>query len=78
MEQANPAFFTSVSVPEVQQRVAQHLANIYKQINTEIPHYILDYLKFSCLIDARQLRRFLGSEVYEHSIKETLSLLRDQ
>ncbi|MEL7045633.1 MAG: sugar phosphorylase [Pseudomonadota bacterium] len=31
MEQANPAFFTSVSVPEVKQRVAQHLASIYNQ-----------------------------------------------
>ncbi|MEM1190645.1 MAG: sugar phosphorylase [Pseudomonadota bacterium] len=29
MEQANPAFFTSISVPEVKQRVAQHLASIY-------------------------------------------------
>ena len=53
-----------------------HLAKVFKRFNAELPHYLLDYLKFSCLIDARALSQHLGDDFYNHTIKNTLQLLK--
>ncbi len=54
-----------------------HLVEIFnKRFNSELPHYLLDYLKFSCLIDAHELRQYLGKDFYKFTIKETLELLK--
>ncbi len=47
-----------------------------RRLNAEVPSYILDYLKFPCLIDSSALNRLLGADFYDYSIRETLSLLK--
>lgn len=53
-----------------------HLVEVFKRFNSELPHYLLDYLKFSCLIDAHKLSQYLGKDFYKFTIKETLELLK--
>ncbi len=40
------------------------------------PPYLLDYLRYSCLIDNKQLRQHLGDDFLRFSIQETLELIR--
>lgn len=59
--------------------VLSHLVGLYRRLSkVELPHYIVDYLKFSCLIDARALSQHLGEDFYRFSLKETLALLKSQ
>lgn len=55
-----------------------HLAELFKRFNPDLPHYLVDYLKFSCLIDARELNTHLGKDFYTFTIKETLQLLKSK
>jgi UDP-glucose 4-epimerase len=52
------------------------LAGVYKRFNPELPDYLLDYLKFSCLIDSHELSRYLGKDFCRFTIKDTLELLK--
>lgn len=51
------------------------LAHWFHRFNAELPHYLLDYLKYSCLIDPTALDVHLGPDFYHHSLPETLALL---
>lgn len=55
-----------------------HLAKVFKQFNAELPHYLVDYLKFSCLIDSRALNDYLGEDFYAFTIKDTLKRLKSK
>lgn len=52
-----------------------HLATWFHRFNAELPHYLLDYLKYACLIDSTELNVHLGPDFYKYSLKETLELL---
>lgn len=47
-----------------------------KKINMEVPDYLLDYLKFSCLISNSELKKHLGPNFLRFSIKEALELIK--
>ena len=44
--------------------------------NMDVPEYLIDYLKFSCLIDNSLLKQHLGESPFRFNIKETLNLIR--
>lgn len=56
--------------------LADGLNNFLKVFNGQVPAYLLDYLKFSCLIDNKALRQHLGDDFLRFSIKETLELIK--
>lgn len=56
--------------------LAKGLNDVLKVFNVEVPEYLLDYLKFSCLIDNRLLREQLGEDFQRFGIRETLELIR--
>ncbi len=47
-----------------------------KKINMEVPDYLLDYLKFSCLISNSELKKHLGANFLRFSINEALELIK--
>lgn len=42
-----------------------------------VPEYMVDYLKYSCLIDNSQLRKHLGQDFFRYEMNETLELLKN-
>ena len=54
--------------------VADSLNKALKTINLEVPEYLIDYLKFSCLISNHAIKKHLGEKFYRFSIEETLKL----
>lgn len=56
--------------------IASALNKILKISNMEVPEYLIDYLKFSCLIDNSLLKEHLGEDTFRFNIKETLNLIR--
>ena len=56
--------------------VLSHLADVYKRFNPKLPNYLLDYLKYACLIDSHELSRFLGNDFCKFTSKETLQQLK--
>lgn len=42
----------------------------------DVPNYLLDYLKFSCLISNHELKKHLGSDFLRFSVKEALELIK--
>lgn len=56
--------------------LADRLNVLMKAFNGETPPYLLDYMKFSCLIDNSQLKKHLGPDFMRFSIRETLELIR--
>src|SRR5690606_37130068 len=55
--------------------LAGGLNSALKKLNIEVPEYLLDYLKFSCLISNEELKKHLGAEFLRFSIKESLELI---
>lgn len=47
-----------------------------KKLNINVPDYLLDYLKFSCLISNSLLKKNLGDNFLRFDIKETLELIK--
>jgi UDP-glucose 4-epimerase len=47
---------------------------IAKYLN--IPEYLVEYLKFSCLIDNSEIKKYLGDDFFRFKIEETLKLIR--
>ncbi len=43
----------------------------------QVPEYLIDYLKFSCLIDNSLLKKHLGKDFFRFKIEETLRLLKN-
>ena len=48
-----------------------------KMAGFQVPDYLIDYLKFSCLIDNTLLRKHLGDDFFRFKIEETLRLLKN-
>lgn len=42
----------------------------------KLPSYLIDYVKFSCLISNQELKKYLGPECFRYTSKETVDLLR--
>jgi UDP-glucose 4-epimerase len=68
----------TLGVPGVQTPlfILSHLAEVYKRFNPDIPNYLLDYLKYSCLIDTHAIRSFLGNDFCQYTSKDTLKQLK--
>lgn len=56
--------------------MASGLNKVLKQAGLEIPEYLIDYLKYSCLIDNKALTSHLGKDFFRFKINETLQLLK--
>ncbi len=52
------------------------LNNIVRKINIDVPDYLIDYLKFSCLISNAEMKKHLGQQFMRFSIKEALELIK--
>lgn len=64
---------TGVPFPMV---FAGGLNSVLKRMNVEVPAYLFDYLKFSCLISNHELKKHLGPDFLRFSIKEALELVK--
>lgn len=47
-----------------------------KKLSINVPDYLLDYLKFSCLISNTELKKHLGPDFLRFSIQEALELIK--
>jgi UDP-glucose 4-epimerase len=56
--------------------LAHGLNDLLKTIRIDVPSYLLDYLKYSCLISNKELKKHLGEDFLRFNIKETLELVR--
>jgi UDP-glucose 4-epimerase len=56
--------------------LAGGMNEMLKKVNINVPDYLLDYLKFSCLISNNELKKHLGQNFLRFSIKETLELIK--
>lgn len=56
--------------------LAEGLNDILKILKMDVPEYLLDYLKFSCLIDNKRIKNHLGDNFLRFSIKEALELIK--
>ncbi len=56
--------------------VAAPLNQLLKKINLDIPTYLIDYLKNSCLISNSSLKKHLGEDFYRFKIDQALNLLK--
>lgn len=56
--------------------LAGGLNSALKKMNIEVPEYLLDYLKFSCLISNSELKKHLGPNLLRFTIKEALELIK--
>jgi UDP-glucose 4-epimerase len=52
------------------------LNSALKKLNIDVPEYLLDYLKFSCLISNQELKKHLGPNFLRFSIKEALEMIK--
>lgn len=52
------------------------LNNLVRRINIDVPDYLIDYLKFSCLISNAEMKKHLGQHFMRFSIKEALELIK--
>lgn len=56
--------------------LAGGLNEMLKKFNINVPDYLLDYLKFSCLISNTELKKHLGPQFLRFSIQEALELIK--
>lgn len=56
--------------------LAGGLNSVLKRLSIQVPEYLLDYLKFSCLISNEELKKHLGPNFSRFSIKEALELIK--
>jgi UDP-glucose 4-epimerase len=54
--------------------LAGHLNKILHIGHLNVPDYLIDYLKYSCLINNSQLKKYLGENFYRFKIEETIKL----
>ncbi|MFN8369046.1 MAG: NAD-dependent epimerase/dehydratase family protein [Bacteriovoracaceae bacterium] len=52
------------------------VAGIVKKSGRSLPDYLIDYLKYSCLIDNSELKKYLGDNFYRFSVRESLDQLK--
>ena len=56
--------------------LAGGLNSALKRFNIDVPDYLLEYLKFSCLISNHELKKHLGPDFLRFSIKEALEMIK--
>lgn len=56
--------------------LAQGFNRILHRVHVDMPGYLIDYLKYSCLISNQELRKHLGDDFLRFSIKEALELIK--
>jgi UDP-glucose 4-epimerase len=56
--------------------LAGGLNEMLKKFSINVPDYLLEYLKFSCLISNTELKKHLGPNFLRFSIQETLELIK--
>ena len=56
--------------------LAGGLNEMLKKMGLNVPDYLLDYLKFSCLISNSELKKHLGPHFLRFSIQEALELIK--
>jgi UDP-glucose 4-epimerase len=56
--------------------LAGGLNSALKKLNIDVPDYLLDYLKFSCLISNAELKKHLGPDFMRFSINEALEMIK--
>ena len=56
--------------------LAGGLNSALKKFNIDVPDYLLDYLKFSCLISNNELKKHLGPDFMRFSINESLEMIK--
>ena len=56
--------------------LAGGLNSALKRFNIDVPEYLLDYLKFSCLISNHELKKHIGPNFLRFSINEALELIK--
>lgn len=56
--------------------LAGGLNSMLKKFNIEFPDYLLDYLKFSCLVSNKELTKHLGTSYLRFSIREALEMIK--
>lgn len=56
--------------------LAETFNKFLKVAKLEVPEYLVDYLKYSCLVDNLAIRKHLGDDFYRFSIEDTLKLLK--
>ncbi len=56
--------------------LGKSLNNLVRKINIDVPNYLIDYLKFSCLISNDEMKKHLGQQFMRFSIKEALELVK--
>ncbi len=64
---------TSIPFP---MSMATLLNQALRTVKLDVPEYLIDYLKYSCLIDNSNLKKHLGDDFFRFNIEETLKLLR--
>ena len=52
------------------------LNSTLRKFNIDVPDYLLDYLKFSCLISNSKLKEHLGGNFLRFGVKEALELIK--
>lgn len=57
--------------------IASAFNQILKLSHLEVPEYLIDYLKFSCLIDNSLLKKHIGEDFFRFKVDESLKLLAD-
>jgi len=56
--------------------LAGGLNEVLKKLSINVPDYLIDYLKFSCLISNNELKKHLGPNFLRFSIQEALELIK--
>jgi UDP-glucose 4-epimerase len=56
--------------------ILQGVASAISSLVWKFPDYLLDYLKFSCIIDNTELKKHMGEEPFRYKVREALDLLK--
>lgn len=56
--------------------MASILNKVLKVTKLDVPEYLIDYLKYSCLIDNSHLKKYLGDDFFRFKMDETLKLVK--
>lgn len=56
--------------------LGRQINTILGKINLDIPQYFIDYLRFSCLISNKSLKKYLGDKFFRFKVEDTLKLLK--
>jgi UDP-glucose 4-epimerase len=56
--------------------VADQMNKVLKMTKLDVPEYLIDYLKYSCLISNSHLKSHLGEKFYRFNIDQALNLLK--